>query len=108
MVRHEKERPVWSFLQYAFMAKFLVNFLNANSYFNSDISANKNEFMDDDKYFIGGLILRNLQLLQFNSHEIFDLLKSKKTGENQTVAIGAGIYANLALFNHSCNPTIVR
>lgn len=108
MVRHEKDRPTWSFLQYAFMAKFLVNFLTANRYFNSDISTGTDEIKDNDKYFIGSLILRNLQLLQFNSHEIFDLLKSRTTSEAHTVAIGAGLYSHLALFNHSCNPAIVR
>lgn len=108
MVRHEKDRPIWSFLQYAFMAKFLVSFLAANQYFNSDISTGTDELKDNDKYFIGGLLLRNLQLLQFNSHEVFDLLKSRKGDGTHTVAIGAGLYSHLALFNHSCNPAIVR
>lgn len=104
MVRHEKRRPTYSFLEYAFMASFLVKFLDANNYFDSDISGRTEE----DKNFIGGLILRNLQILQFNSHEVFDLLKSDKTGARQTVAIGAALYTTLALFNHSCNPSIVR
>lgn len=108
MVRHEKDRPTWSYLQYAFMAKFLVNFLTANRYFTSDISCGTDAIKENDKCFIGGLVLRNLQLLQFNSHEIFDLLKSRATGERYTVAIGAGLYPHLALFNHSCNPAIVR
>lgn len=106
MVRHEKQRETYSFLQYAFMSTFLVKLLEANQYF--DISKRNTDAYEDDKYFIGSLILRNLQVLQFNSHEIFDLLKSKKTGLRQTVAIGAGLYTTLALFNHSCNPSIVR
>lgn len=108
MVIHEKERPTYSFLQYAFMSTFLVKFLEANNYFDSDTSGKMNESCDEDRTFIGGLIIRNLQVLQFNSHEIFDLLKSSKTGDRQTVAIGAGLYTTLALFNHSCNPSIVR
>lgn len=108
MIRHEMDRPTWSYLQYAFMAKFLISFLNANRYFDSDISNGTGDSKDADLFFIGGLVLRNLQLLQFNSHEIFDLLKSKTTGERHTVAIGAGLYPHLALFNHSCNPAIVR
>lgn len=105
MVRHEKTRPTYSFLEYAFMSTFLVKFLDANHYFDSEISGN---LSDDDRDFIGSLILRNLQILQFNSHEVFDLLKSTKTGSRQTVAIGAGLYSTLAMFNHSCNPSIVR
>lgn len=108
MVRHEKERPTYSFLQYAFMATFLVKFLAANHYFDSDIRGADNKDLENDLWFVGGLILRNLQILQFNSHEVFDLLKSKKTDNRQTVAIGAALYTTLAMFNHSCNPSIVR
>lgn len=89
------------------MATFLVKFLEANKYFDSDMSDKTSEARDEDKTFIGGLILRNIQILQFNSHEVFDLLKSK-SGARQTVAIGAGLYSTLAMFNHSCNPSIVR
>lgn len=110
MVRHDKERPTYSFLQYAFMSTFLVKFLEANQYFDSDIRG-KEEHADqdeDDRNFIGSLIVRNLEVLQFNSHEVFDLLKSSTTGMRQTVGIGAALYTTLALFNHSCNPSIVR
>lgn len=106
LICHETERPTYSFLQYAFMSAFLIKFLEVNHYFDSDI--NTGSVCDDDKNLIGGLILRNLQVLQFNSHEVFDLLKSNKTGARQTVAIGAALYSTLALFNHSCNPSIVR
>lgn len=108
MVRHEKERPTYSFLQYAFMSAFLVKFLDVNHYFDSDISGKTGDLCDDDKVFVGSLIMHNLQVLQFNSHEVFDLLKYNKTGDSQTVAIGAGLYTTLALFNHSCDPSIVR
>lgn len=108
MIRHEKERPTYSFLQYAFMATFLVKFLEANHYFDSDIHVADEDSLIKDQAFVGGMILRNLQILQFNSHEVFDLLKSKTTGERHTVAIGAALYTTLAMFNHSCNPSIVR
>lgn len=108
MVRHEKMRPTYSFLQYAFMSSFLVKFLDANHYFDSDNRGADHDTLENDRVFIGGLILRNLQILQFNSHEVFDLLKSKKSGDRQTVAIGAALYSTLAYFNHSCNPSIVR
>lgn len=108
LVRHENQRETYSFLQYVFMSTVLVKFLEANHYFDSDISNRNPDAYENDKCFIGSLILRNLQVLQFNSHEVFDLLKSKKTGLRQTVAIGAALYTTLALFNHSCNPSIVR
>lgn len=108
MVCHEKLRPTYSFLQYAFMSTFLVKILDANHFFDSDISGRAGDLCENDRIFIGSLILRNLQILQFNSHEVFDLLKSSKMATRQTVAIGAALYTTLALFNHSCNPSIVR
>lgn len=87
------------------MANVLVNLLKQKGYFASNGDDQPSE---DDETFIGTLILRNLQILQFNSHEIFDLLTAKKDSITQTMTIGAGLYSTLALFNHSCNPDIVR
>lgn len=102
LIRHEDKRNENSFFQYTFLATFLIDLLTAVGYFELD------ENVDDSVIFIGTLILRNLQFLQFNSHEIFDLLKHKRDNSTQTVSIGAGLYSTLALFNHSCNPSIVR
>lgn len=86
------------------MSRFLVNLLKVSNYFVDNELENDQNDID----FIGSLILRNLQFLQFNSHEIFDLLKTKESKITQTASIGAGIYPSLALFNHSCNPSFVR
>lgn len=102
LIRHEDKRDDKSYFQNAFMATFLIDLLRAAGYFELD------ENIEDSATFIGTLILRNLQFLQFNSHEIFDLLKRKRDNSTQTISIGAGLYPTLALFNHSCNPSIVR
>lgn len=86
------------------MSGFLVNVLKASNYFIDNGVEND----QSDIELIGSLILRNLQFLQFNSHEIFDLLKTKDNKVTQTASVGAGIYPYLALFNHSCNPSVVR
>lgn len=97
MVHHADGRQILSFLQYAFMSTFLVTLLKENHYFDTDASNNGDGAVpEDDVNFIGGLILRNLQVLQFNSHEIFGLLKLKNS-DKRTVAIGAGLYATLFL-----------
>ena len=100
LVRHENTRDSKSFLQYATMAYFLETTLALTKYFNDD---ERNSRIHD---VIGGLILRNLQFLQFNTHEIYELNQSKS--DMKTVFIGGGLYPTLALFNHSCNPGIVR
>lgn len=81
------------------MAYFLTLCLKIASYFENSES----EFN-----FIGGLVLRNLQFLQFNTHEVYELQESKADKSSKTIFIGGGIYPTLALFNHSCNPDIVR
>lgn len=79
------------------MSYFLAHCLKIGQFFNAD---NLDEFD-----FIGGLILRNLQFLQFNTHEIYELHQGDTS---KTEFIGGGLYPTLALFNHSCNPGIVR
>lgn len=83
------------------MAVFLTELLKTKGYFGSEPD-------EEDVTFIGGLMLHNLQVLQFNAHEIFDLLKSRRNDTCQSVEVGAGLFPTLALFNHSCNPSIVR
>jgi hypothetical protein len=52
------------------------------------------------------LILRSLQSSQFNAHETsgWDPHRTK----DNSVSLGGGVFPTLALFNHSCNPAIVR
>lgn len=101
MVRHEGERQPSTFLQYSIMANFLSYCLRAGRFFNAT-----NDETIDNYNFIGGLLLHNLQFLQYNTHEVYELRRIK--GQPKTVFIGAGIYPTLARFNHSCNPSIVR
>lgn len=86
------------------MSSFLAGCLKAAGYFDDALNIDD----PDDVQFIGGLLLRNLQFIQFNSHEVFDLVKTKKGNSSKTVFIGGGLYPTLALFNHSCDPSIVR
>jgi hypothetical protein len=66
--------------------------------------------LTQDEVFVGGLLLRHLQLLQFNAHEISELqLESpRKLNSARSVFLGGGLFPTLALFNHSCDPGIVR
>lgn len=58
--------------------------------------------------FIGSLVYHNLQLLQFNAHEISELQYKGKGDAGNSVFIGGGLYPNVAFFNHSCDPGVVR
>lgn len=86
------------------MASFLTGCLKAGGFFDDALNTEDSA----DLHFIASLILRNLQFIQFNSHEVFDLVVNKSNGKSRTVFIGGGLYPTLALFNHSCDPSIVR
>lgn len=59
-----------------------------------------------------------MQLCQFNAHEVSELgastdgknivRTSKLPGELSNRMLGGAVYPTLALFNHSCNPGLVR
>lgn len=55
------------------------------------------------------LIVRNLQLLQFNAHEIYETVRGKhKFKGSNAIYIAVGIYPTGALFNHECYPAVAR
>lgn len=85
------------------MANFLAYCLRNGNYFSSITNVDQ---LNEMYYFVGSLILRNLQFLQYNTHEVYELRRTK--GQSKTIFIGGGIYPTLARFNHSCNPSIVR
>lgn len=101
LVRHDDKRSASSFLQYSLMALFLNKCLIETNYFFEEKPIKAQNL-------IAAIILRNLQIAQFNTHEIFELHTSKSDVTSKTVFIGGGIYPTLALFNHSCDPGITK
>lgn len=112
LCRNEELRKKEDLIHYTCMAIFLLRLLKVGNYFPFETEDN---VLKDEEVYYGSLILRHLQLLQFNAHEVSELKNLAKptsqrgiltTYENAT--IGAGLYPTLALFNHSCDPCIVR
>jgi len=68
------------------------------------------ESLGADEIFIGSLLLRHLQLLQFNAHEIFETCMEarNKFQGSKNVYVGVGIYPTVAMFNHDCHPALAR
>jgi SET and MYND domain-containing protein 4 len=66
--------------------------------------------LTDEERWIGSLLLRQVQMLQFNAHEVAELqMASPSSLEGvKSVFMGAAVYPTLSLFNHSCEPSIVR
>lgn len=101
LVRHESERSASNFFQHGLMARFLTKCLSAVNYFGDSPKP-------DDILKIEAIALRNLQFLQFNTHEVAELHKSQTDGSEKTQFIGGALYPTLAMFNHSCDPSVVR
>ncbi|XP_037806669.1 SET and MYND domain-containing protein 4 [Lucilia sericata] len=101
LLRHEDTRTASNFFQHTLMARFLTKCLLKSNYFGDNAKT-------EDIVKIEALVLRSLQFLQFNTHEVAELHKSQRDGSEKTLFIGGALYPNLALFNHSCDPGVVR
>ncbi|XP_017778720.1 PREDICTED: SET and MYND domain-containing protein 4-like [Nicrophorus vespilloides] len=103
LVSHWETRSFEDFLHYSLISTFLLRLLKMSGYFGETDDAS----LTEDEAYIGSLILKNLQILQFNAHEISEL-NNDVDGDYKTESVGAGLYPTLALFNHSCNPSVIR
>ncbi|XP_067005108.2 SET and MYND domain-containing protein 4 [Anabrus simplex] len=108
LVTHSDKRPAEDFLHRTLMAIFLLKILKSSKFFKT--TSDNQTSLTDEETFIGSLLLRHLQLLQFNAHEIFET-KMEAPGKfrgARTLYIGVGIYPTVALFNHDCYPAVSR
>ncbi|KAB0798709.1 hypothetical protein PPYR_09702 [Photinus pyralis] len=112
LCRNEQLRNTKQYFHYTIMAVYLLRVLKTTSYFGSTSQDNK---LTDDEVFICKLILHNLEMLQFNAHEVSELhqappgpLDSQDEPNFKAIYVGGGLYPTLAFFNHSCDPCIVR
>ncbi|CAH1168510.1 unnamed protein product [Phyllotreta striolata] len=101
------KRESGDFLQRALMAAFLLRCLQKSGYFGTDGS---NVLPNEDELLIGELLLFNLQMLQFNAHEVFEQLMTNDCDlkSSKLLYIGVAIYPKVALFNHDCYPAVTR
>lgn len=126
LVDHEDKRSKLDFLHRTQMTAFFVKLLEISGFFDGKPRSKPVEEDElktmavDEKYkedvaLIGGLILKNLQILKFNAHEVFELqCPTPKVGKNvikhegKSVFLAGAVFPTLALFNHSCDPGVVR
>lgn len=108
LITNSRVRKLNDLFRRAFVSFFLVKLLEKNSFFEGDSA----EGFKENQWFIGGLILRHLQSISCNAHEISELqhsnAKKNAMAESSAQGIGAGIFAILSLFNHSCDPHVTR
>lgn len=112
LCRNEHLRKKGELVHYSVMAIYLMRLLKVAGYFGNTV---QEDCLTEEEVYIASLILRHLQILQFNSHEISEVRNTIKEEIVDGIEsffkneyIGAGLYPTLALFNHSCDPSIVR
>ncbi|XP_078044040.1 protein-lysine N-methyltransferase SMYD4 [Augochlora pura] len=113
MITHENARTADDHIHRTYIAMWLLRLLKRGPYFPKNVKTpdTVESTPSEGELFIGGLILHSLMLLQFNAHEISELTMSKtdKTlSKAKSIFIGGGLYPTVSLFNHSCNPGIIR
>lgn len=109
LVCHSQFRTAEDLFHRCIMIVFLIKALKKTKYFDGK-GTSSGDKVNDVEVFIGSLLLRFLQIVQFNAHEVseFHLLGPKTFDGAKNEALGAAIYPTLALFNHSCHSAQVR
>lgn len=100
LVTHAQDRELSDLFFRTVKAVYLIKCLEQSVFFTG---------IENLLEFTGGLMLSNLQLCPCNAHEVSELHVMKSDIEKtKSCEIGAGLYPTLSLFNHSCDPNVVR
>ncbi len=90
-------------LRRTLMAGILLKLLLKCGYLNENVPRG-------DQLFFGSLLLRHLQVLQFNAHEIYEVVRGHevklKPSKSQSIALG--VFPAASYFNHSCRGDLAR
>nr|CAD7201939.1 unnamed protein product [Timema douglasi] len=108
LVTHADKRKPKEFFQRTLMAVFLLKCLQKSGYFSTP--SIDQTCLSEEELLIGSLLLRHLQLLQFNAHEVYEtrIEAPRQLRTSKTEYIGVAIYPTVALFNHDCYPAVTR
>jgi len=103
LITHAEDRTAHDLFRRAAIAIFLLRCLCFARFFET-----KNPSADVLSV-TGGLLLSHLQSFPCNAHEIAEFtLNPDAVATSVPHELGAGIYATLSLFNHSCDPAVTR
>ena len=103
LVTHAENRTAHDLFRRAAIAIFLLRCLCFAGYFETETPT------VDVLSGAGGLLLSHLQSFPCNAHEIAEFdLDPEAVATSVPHELGAGIYATLSLFNHSCDPAVTR
>ncbi len=119
LVTNTKQRGVGDIFKRALMACYLLKILEMTPFFFNGGSDPHNVKLID-KVAMGAVLLKHLQNLPCNAHEVTELElgpcpassgvgSSSGPPRDSTIhEIGAAVFSTLSLINHSCDPNVVR
>ena len=105
----EKRWPEENLIR-ATLAIVLLSILRASGYFDIKKSSTSGDSFSPNEIFFGSLLLKHLQILQFNAHEVYEIIRGSKSTlkPSKNVVIGLAIYPTASYFNHSCHAGLAR
>jgi len=91
----------------ALMSVCLLKILKSARYFPNKSDP---DTFTNDEVFIGSLMMRHMNVLQFNAHEIYEFFRGDRARMKpfKNNLIGVGVYPQASYFNHSCHPGTTR
>ncbi|KAJ2954157.1 hypothetical protein O0L34_g2385 [Tuta absoluta] len=102
---HSEQRRGEDTFKRIIMAMFLTECLNKAGFFKKYDQEN----VKKAEAAICEVLVRNLQLLQFNAHEVYETVRGEHTfSGSRPLYVAVGIYPTGALFNHECYPAVAR
>ena len=108
LVANSKQRGVGDLFKRSLMAVYLLKILEMTPFFYNGGSDPRNVKLSD-KVLMGALILKHLQNLPCNAHEVSEMeIFGSDVRDSVVHEIGAASYGTLSLLNHSCDPNVVR
>merc|ERR1719342_1971605 len=108
LVALEQDRSPTDFMQRTLMACLLLKVLQRAGFFGKWKETQDYQDLTEDELFVGQLLLRHLQVLQFNAHEIGVQCKIEQNNKFHSIELAYGIYPTISLMNHSCYPGCMR
>ena len=108
LVTHSDDRSGENLFHRGLTAIFISHILRSSKFLQS-ASTDLSLPLEDVVLLTGSWLMTFLQVLPCNAHSISELsLRPEAVFESSPHDIGAGIYATLSLFNHSCDPGLTR
>lgn len=109
LLTHQAKRKPDDLLNRTLMAVYLLECLRRTSYFKENSGQQSAVELTENEIFVGELLLHHIQTLQFNAHEVSEVqIPNDNVEASSSECVGAALYPTLALFNHSCNPAVIR